>query len=337
MRRPEFWDNSPGMLSALLAPGAVLWTAAGRLRRTLTTPARAGVRVVCVGNLTVGGSGKTPVALALARRLADRNPMFLTRGHGGRLPGPLAVDLTRHTARDVGDEPLLLARVAPTIVARDRRAGAALAARLGAGLIVMDDGLQNPGLAKDLSLVVIDGEAGFGNGQVMPAGPLREPAGDGLARADAVVRVGEDRHGLAATLGLHLPVLAATIVPAPAADAVARRRVVAFAGIGRPEKFFATLRAMRCEIVASHAYPDHHVFAPEEIMRAVEEAAAKDAVAVTTEKDWVRLPDEAQPMVTPVPVTLRWADDAALDRVLAPLIRASSPPPVRDRGASRTS
>ncbi|MGE0256152.1 MAG: tetraacyldisaccharide 4'-kinase [Alphaproteobacteria bacterium] len=327
MRRPEFWDRPPGLAAALLAPAGALWTAGGRIRQLAARPARAAVPVVCVGNVTVGGSGKTPVALSLARRLAALRPVFLTRGHGGRLAGPVAVDLARHAARDVGDEALLLARAATTVVARDRRAGAALAAHLGASVVIMDDGLQNPGLRKDLSLLVVDGEAGFGNGLVMPAGPLREPVGDGLARADAVVIVGEDRHGLAAMLGERRPLLRARIEATEAGAVVARRRVVAFAGIGRPEKFFATLRALGCDLVAAHPFADHHVFTPDEIMRLVEAAAARDALPVTTEKDWVRLPAEAQPMVTVLPVMLRWADAAALDRVLAPLSPAAAPPP----------
>ncbi len=322
MRAPEFWRRG-GLAPALLAPLAWGFDAAGRVRRAAVKPRRAPVPVVCVGNLVAGGAGKTPVALSLGARLAQlgRRVHFLAHGYGGSARGPLRVDTARHTANEVGDEALLLAAVAPTWVARDRPAGALAAAKAGAEVVVMDDGFQNPALAKDLTLVVVDGGYGFGNGRVMPAGPLREDPGRGLGRCDAVVLVGEDSRGMTPELAASGAVLLhAAIEPAPGARRLAGKPLVAFAGIGHPAKVFATLDEMGCRLLDCHAFPDHHRYSADEIMTLVEKASAMGAVLVTTEKDFVRLPEEARPMVEVLGVRLSWADEEALDRVLAPLL-----------------
>lgn len=335
MRAPGFWTRPPGAVAALLAPAAAAWTLATRRRIARAAAARVGVPVICVGNVTAGGSGKTPVALDLARRLLDRgiDAALLSRGYRGQLEGPVRVDPGRHGAVEVGDEPLLLATVAPTWVARDRAAGARAAAAAGAGAIVMDDGFQNPGLAKDLSLLVIDGTGGFGNGRVIPAGPLREPLGDALSRADAAVLLGEDRHALGPMLTGRpgrsgpLAVLHARLAPPPDAEAQWRGRpVVAFAGIGRPAKFFETLEGLGARLVAHVGFPDHHRYRPDEVMQLVEAAARAEAVAVTTAKDWVRLPEKAKPMVRVLPVTVAWADEAAIEGLLAPFATPEASP-----------
>lgn len=324
MRAPAFWNRN-GVLPALLSPASWLWTAAGRLRAQATTPTRAPVPVICVGNLTAGGAGKTPTALALLRCLAERagdRPFAhaLTRGHGGSLEGPAKVDPARHSAADVGDEALLLARAAPTWVARDRVAGALAATAAGARAIVMDDGFQNPALAKDLSLVVVDGETGFGNGRVMPAGPLREPVAGGVARAHAVVVIGTDRAGIAdrvRALRASLPVLAARLAPGgDGVAAVSGRRVFAFAGISRPEKFFATLAECGAEVVGTRTFADHHRFTAGEIAAIETEARRLDARPITTEKDHVRLDAATQGRIAALPVTLTFEDEAALRRLL---------------------
>ncbi len=322
MRAPEFWRRD-GLAPALLAPLAWGFDAANRARRAMVRPRRAPVPVVCVGNLVAGGAGKTPVALSLGVRLTElgRSIHFLTRGYGGRARGPLRVDPARHTARDVGDEALLLAAVAPTWVARDRPAGANAAAAAGAEVVVMDDGFQNPALAKDLSLVVVDSAYGFGNGRVMPAGPLREGIDGGLARADAVVLVGASSEGCDERLAARtLTVLHVDLEPAPGCEILAGKPVLAFAGIARPEKFFATLSGMGCRLVGCHAFADHHRYTPDEVMRLCEAAGEKGAVPVTTEKDHVRLPADARPMVEVLRVQLVWSEPAALDRLLAPLL-----------------
>jgi tetraacyldisaccharide 4'-kinase len=318
MQAPAFWRQG-GPLAALLAPAGRLYALAGRLRRALVRPARAACPVICVGNLTAGGSGKTPTALALAERLValGRRPVFLTRGYGGRERGPLRVDPARHDALAVGDEPLLLAARAPTVVARDRAAGARLAATLG-DVIVMDDGFQNPGLAKDLALLVFDGGAGLGNGRCIPAGPLREGLAEGLARAQGCVLIGADATGLAARLSA-LPLLRASLEPA--ARDLAGRRVLAFAGIGRPEKLFATLRDLGAELVATRGFPDHHPYGAAELAALRAEAAAAGAVLVTTAKDLARLPPAERQGVTALAVRLVFADRDALDRLLRGALR----------------
>ncbi|HET6522379.1 MAG TPA: tetraacyldisaccharide 4'-kinase [Geminicoccaceae bacterium] len=320
MRAPEFWTRD-GPLPRLLGPLGAAYGLAGRVRAALATPRRAPVPVVCVGNLTVGGTGKTPLALALAGHLAatGRRPHLLTRGYGGRLRGPLRVDPTRHDAAAVGDEALLLAGAAPTWLARDRAAGALAAAAAGAGVVVMDDGYQNPTLAKDLALVVVDGATGFGNGRLLPAGPLREPVAEGLRRASALVVVGPDRAGVARLAPPGLPILEAEIRPAADAPDLSGRRVLAFAGIGRPDKLFDLLRAEGAELVAARAFADHHAYRRPEVEALLAEAARLGALPVTTAKDAVRLPADLRRHVAVLPVALALGDPAALDALLAPL------------------
>ncbi|BBK34512.1 lipid-A-disaccharide kinase [Stella humosa] len=314
MRAPDFWQIG-GPLAVLLRPLGAAYALGGAVRRSLVTPWQASVPVVCVGNLTVGGTGKTPVVLDLARRLAQRQPHIVTRGYGGRLAGPVRVDPKLHSAEDVGDEPLLLARRTPVWVARDRVAGARAAIAARARLLLLDDGFQNPTLAKDLSLIVVDGEAGFGNGLVFPAGPLREPVRVGLTRADAVVVIGQDRHGIAASSPL--PVLQARLVPKMPLSFAPGAPIVAFAGIGRPEKFFATLRGLGADPVAARAFPDHHRFRGDELLRLEGLAAGLGARLVTTAKDAVRLPPSWRARVAVLRVAIEWDDTGALDRVLA--------------------
>jgi tetraacyldisaccharide 4'-kinase len=274
--------------------------------------------VISVGNLTVGGAGKTPVARSIVARLAQRGetPHVILRGYGGNLKGPVRVDLSQHTVTDVGDEALLHALYAPTWVARSRAAGALEATNAGASVIVLDDGHQHPGIAKDLSLVVIDGANGFGNGRIFPAGPLRERLTDGFARADAVVLMNQDRRHIAARIPAHLPVLRARLAPGPESAALRGRKVVAFAGIADPGKFFQTLHDIGAMVVAVHPFGDHHDFEPTDIEPILDEAYSLDAVPVTTEKDAVRLAPDQRQQVNVLPVDVAWEDEAALDALL---------------------
>jgi len=299
MDAPSFWWREPGFASASLAPVAALYgaVAAWRMRRQ---GCDVGIPVVCIGNLTLGGAGKTPTALMLGRLLqaAGARPFFLTRGYGGTLAGPLTVDADRDTARQVGDEPLLLARVAPTIVARDRAAGAAAACEAGAGLVVMDDGFQNPSLHKHLAILVIDGRRGIGNGRVFPAGPLRAPLEAQLAHAHALVVIGEGTGAAsveAASRARGLKILQGRLAPDPAAvAALAKRPALAFAGIGYPEKFFATLDAAGIAAPVRRSFPDHHRYTAAEATALVAEAERQDLTLLTTEKDMARMAgDEA--------------------------------------------
>lgn len=331
MKTPAFWHPPPDAAAkahpaaTLLAPFGALYEAAGALRRALTRPVALPVPVICVGNVSAGGAGKTPTALALLRRLSARGfaPHALSRGYGGSAKGPLQVDPAIHDAALVGDEPLLLAAVAPTWTARDRAAGALAAVAAGAGCLVMDDGHQNPALRKDLSIVAVDGGAGFGNRRVMPAGPLRESVAAGLARADMVLVIGDDRYGAAAeAAAAGLPVLTGRLVPDPAAAAALRgRRVFAFAGIGRPEKFFDTLREIGAETVETLSFPDHHPFTAAEIDDALKRAAALGAVPVATVKDRVRLPPDRREAVAALPVDLVLDDETPLTTALERLKR----------------
>ncbi|MGU3667760.1 tetraacyldisaccharide 4'-kinase [Methylobacterium sp. A49B] len=319
MRPPGFWAAGADHPAArCLAP---LGAAYGALvsRRMDRPGVAAGCPVVCLGNFTLGGAGKTPAALAVAALLADlgRAPAFLSRGYGGRMVGPVQVDPERHTATEVGDEPLLLARRAPAVVSRDRPAGAALCRSLGADAVVMDDGLQNPILAKDLSLAVVDGPAGLGNGLPFPAGPLRAPlarqwphvsglivVGDGAA-GDVLAREAERRG---------LPVYRARLVRD--GDALAGRRCLAFAGIGRPEKFFATLAEAGAEVAGTRAFPDHHPYRERDLAALAAEARRLGADLVTTEKDAVRLPPDRAAGIRVLRVRLVLDDAEALRRQL---------------------
>ena len=319
MRAPEFWypgdSRATPWPARLLQPLASLYDRIARLRAGATTPYRAAVPVICIGNLTAGGTGKTPVALAIAAMLSARGiaPVFLTRGYGGCEQGPLAVDLRHHSAREVGDEPLLLARAHPTIVSRKRPEGAEAACRLGAQAIIMDDGFQNPSLAKDLSVVVIDAAAGFGNGRVIPAGPLREPAARGLARADGVVLLGT---GTPRLPGFSGPVLRAWLQPDPiTAEQIRGQTILAFAGIGRPAKFFASLRALGATLVETAPFPDHHPYTDREIAALKTRAAGR--LLVTTEKDFVRLDPAQRGGIVSLPVTAVFDDKAALKALLS--------------------
>jgi tetraacyldisaccharide 4'-kinase len=297
MREPDFWWR-PGKGSFLI-PLAAIYGAVAALRLQ-ANGRKAGLPVVCLGNLTVGGAGKTPAAIAVAQLLhpAHQRPFFLSRGYGGQLAGPVRVNPAFHRARDVGDEPLLLARLAPTIVARDRVAGAKFAQFAGAGVVVMDDGLQNASLAKDLTIIVVDGRRGIGNGHIIPAGPLRAPLGIQLDRAQAVIVVGPP-DGAAAVIERArrqgLTIFRARLEPDRSViAAIGRRKALAFAGIGDPEKFFATLAAAGIDVAEKAGFPDHHRYTAAEAADLIARTQAKGLMLVTTEKDLMRMAGEPQ-------------------------------------------
>jgi tetraacyldisaccharide 4'-kinase len=293
MREPAFWWQPGARAGRLLSPLAAIYGAVAG-RRMQSPGRRVGLPVVCIGNLTVGGAGKTPAALAVAHLLhaARERPFFLSRGYGGRLAGPVRVNPQIHRAADVGDEPLLLTRLAPTIVARDRVAGAKFAQFAGAGVVVMDDGFQNPSLAKDLAILLVDGRRGIGNGRIIPAGPLRAPLGIQIARAQAVVIVGPSdgaaavadvarRHGVAILHGRLEP-------DRSVVGAIGQRKVLAFASIGDPEKFFATLNEAGIAIAERASFPDHHRYTAAEAQDLMARAQAAHLMLLTTEKDVAR-------------------------------------------------
>jgi tetraacyldisaccharide 4'-kinase len=331
MRAPAFWWRPPGLASALLAPLGALYGAVASAR-LMQRGESAGVPVICVGDPTLGGAGKTPAAIALAKLLvaAGERPCLITRGYGGRERGPLLVDPAVDRADAVGDEALLLARAAPTVVAADRVAGARFAAQSKPTVLVLDDGFQNPALKKDFSLLVIDGVSGIGNGRVFPAGPLRAPLAAQLAKAQALVCNGKGSAGEAvAALAKkkNIPAFTAKIVPAQAAaQKLKGRRVLAFAGIGRPEKFFRTLADIGSVVVEQRAFPDHHPYSPREAEELLAAANAGGLVLVTTEKDQARIarkPELAALHAASVvlPIVLEFDDAAALMRCLTDALR----------------
>jgi tetraacyldisaccharide 4'-kinase len=319
VRPPAFWSTG-GWRSHLLLPATAVtgWMTARRVAR----PGRkAPVPVLCCGNAGVGGSGKTTLALDLLRRLQLRGgwPHALLRGYGGRERGPLLVRPGLHDAQRVGDEALLLAEVAPTWVSADRVVGARAAVAEGADTIVMDDGLQNPGLVKDCSLLVIDGGYGFGNGRLLPAGPLREPVAAAAARCWAAVLIGPDVHGALAMLPPSLPVLRAVLVP-DLRGLDFDLRYLAFAGIGRPEKFFAGLRAAGLMLAAQRAFADHHPYTSDDLSGLARDAAQAGATLLTTPKDMARLAPGQRAGIAVAGVSLAWEDEAALNALLDTLL-----------------
>ncbi|MHC2003547.1 tetraacyldisaccharide 4'-kinase [Methylobacterium sp. CM6241] len=334
MRAPVFWDLPGHPLGRLLAPLGEIYGSrvAARMDRAGN---KAACPVICVGNFTLGGAGKTPTALALAAMLRGigLEPAFLTRGYGGRLTGPIAVDPSRHGSADVGDEPLLLAGSALTILARDRPAGVELCRVLGAGVVVMDDGLQNPSLAKDLSLAVVDAVSGIGNGLAFPAGPLRAPLSRQWRHVHGLVVIGDGGRGEVLTMeaaSRGLPVHRAKLVPTVPA-AVAGKPVLAFAGIGRPRKFFDTLVEAGATLVETRSFPDHHPYRAADVAGLAAWAQALGAMLVTTEKDIVRLPADFAAGVTALGVTLRFVDESLLLAQVSRVVEMFSPPNDRAR------
>ncbi len=328
MRQPAFWFRDDSWAAKLLYPIAGLYASATRRRLSAGSRCCVGIPVICIGNLNVGGTGKTPTAIAVAERLMQLGyiPHFLSRGYGGSEGGPVLVDLKTHSAAAVGDEPMILAAFAPTWVANKRAIAAAMAKDAGATIAITDDGFQDASLAYSCSILVVDAHRGFGNGCVLPAGPLRENVQEGLERADLILLIGDgsDRSGFLDKWGNRIvcPVAQASLRPTFTGADWDGMRVVAFAGIGNPDKFFSTLRSLGAEVVRTIPLSDHRTISERLLTRLSASAVSANAVLVTTEKDAVRLPPNWRKRVLSLPVKLHVRDWDIVDKVLQMVIRS---------------
>lgn len=318
MRTPIFW-NKKNLIAKGLLPIGMLYSAATAFRLKTKKSHKVDLPVICIGNLTAGGTGKTPVAIAISELLQKQgyNSAFVSRGYGGKLSGVM-VDPQIHSAKDVGDEPLLLARQAPVSINPNRYLAALEAQKNGANVIVMDDGFQNPSLHKDISFLVFDGGFGIGNEYPLPAGPLRENFSKGIKRASAAIIIGEDKHGIASRLN-NLPVFKGKIVSK--LPQLGSKKVIAFAGIGRPQKFYNSLSEYGLDLVDTIDFPDHHFYTSLELRNMVEQAETAGAELITTAKDFVKIPPEMQPRFKVLEIKIEWEDEEALEQFLLQKIK----------------
>ncbi len=334
MKAPKFWyQTTPlsGIADAALAPLAKAYTKLGRHHRTHAgnSSKAVSIPVVCIGNIVAGGSGKTPTAIAIKSLLQDErislSPFFLTRGYRGKIEGPERVD-DSHDPELWGDEALLLARHAPVIVSKNRCKGAELAQSMSADVIIMDDGMQNYTLRKNITFCVVDGKTGFGNGQVMPAGPLRQPLEDGFDLTDAFILIGEDKKSLQKVLPSDKPVFTAYLQPKPDHGLALDANYIAFCGIGFPEKFRDSLQQAGVNVLSFHAFSDHHYYSLDDLKKLFNESRGKNAHLITTEKDFARLPNFLQKdLIKVLPVEVRFEDRAALSNYIKTSLNPASP------------
>ena len=320
MRDPDFWQKD-GIAAKLLSPLSTVWRAGACIRTATTTARHPGCPVFCVGNFTVGGAGKTPTAIALFDLLTrlGRTPHFVSRGYGGSITGPHQVDPVKDHADKVGDEPLLLAQEGPAWISRMRALGAEAARNAGANAIILDDGLQNPSLIKDCSFAVVDSAYGIGNGRVMPAGPMREPLLRGLEKVHAIILIGDQTPDFINDLPASVPILRAHVTPVNGAD-FKDRKIVAFAGIGRPAKFYDSLKQVGANVVLTRDFADHHPFTDHEISALRTEATRQNAMLVTTQKDWMRLPSESRTGISSLNIRLMFEDPEQLSRIVTSVL-----------------
>lgn len=313
MKTPQFWQYKNLVSWALFLPGC-LYALASWARIKFHKPKKAKVPVICIGNLTAGGSGKTPVTISIAKMLKScgKVPGVVSRGYGGKLKGVL-VEIKKHSAAQVGDEPLLLEKEAIVAVDPDRYEAAQIAIQNGADIIIMDDGFQNPTLYKDKSLLVVDGNFGLGNMMPIPAGPMREFFALGIKRADGVVIIGQDKHKVANMFG-NLPIFRAKVIAV--APKLEKEKVLAFAGIGSPKKFYQSLEDCGVKVIKTKDFPDHHFYTKNELLSLIDEAKELDADLITTSKDMVKIPYDLKPYFKVLEIDVKWQDEAAIKQFL---------------------
>lgn len=321
IKTPEFWNNK-GVASTALLPLAAIWAKATHLRDRLAKQVSADLPVICIGNLTAGGTGKTPLVSLLYDQLieAGKSPVIMSRGYGGSQKGPLWVDGMLHTAADCGDEPLMLAEGRDVIIGRDRVLAAQAISNRGIhDIILMDDGLQHPYLAKDMTIGVFDGSAGIGNGRLLPAGPMRVAFDDGIASLDIAFINGDDEHDLTKAIDGRVPIMTGNVVADPTIIAdLGDAPLLAFAGIGRPQRFFRTIEKVGGNIVQSLAFADHHPYTQSDLTRLQEDSIRLGASLITTQKDWIRLPSEWRERISFLPITMQTdAIDELLGQIMA--------------------
>ncbi|MBE6450477.1 MAG: tetraacyldisaccharide 4'-kinase [Alphaproteobacteria bacterium] len=312
MKTPTFW-NKKNIFYYILLPLGWLYCFATILRIKLKKPYKSGLPVICIGNLTAGGTGKTPVSIAIVQMLKKygKNPFFISRGYGGKLSG-VVVNKQIHTPDEVGDEPLLLSEVAPVCINADRAKAAKQALDNGADILVMDDGFQNPSLYKDISFLVFSGKFGIGNGAVIPAGPLRETFAGGIKRADALIVIGDDKTNLSHKTDL--PIFFADITEDK--PKVTNSKVYAFAGIGYPEKLYQSLKNVGLDVVRTKDFPDHHFYTKEDLMSIIDEAKKENLAIFTTSKDYVKIPSDIKQHINVLNIKIMWRDEKSLEKFI---------------------
>lgn len=315
MKTPSFWKDKT-LISTLLLPLGCFYATATKLRIKFHTPQKVDIPVICIGNITAGGTGKTPTAITIAKILQKhgKNPFFVSRGYGGTLQGVLLRKDSSFTAQEVGDEPLILAQTAPVAIHHNRFNAALIAQQHGADCIIMDDGFQNPTLHKDLSLLIIDGGFGFGNMRPVPAGPLRENLKNGLKRVQAAIIIGEDKTNVESKIK-SLPVIKAQIQPI--IPNISNKNIIAFAGIGRPEKFYNSLRDCGFKVISMHDFPDHHFYSQAELEKIIKEAKDKGVEIYTTGKDMVKIPTELKHNFKILEIEIKFADNKIIELLKA--------------------
>lgn len=322
---PSFWypddQNASSLQASLLKPLSWLYQCGYKIHQKSVDAEKAEIPVICIGNLSAGGTGKTPTCVSFVKHLKDagvtKNPYFLIRGYGGAERGPLLVDPDKHSAWDVGDEPLILAQHAPTVISANRVEGAKLAALNGADMVIMDDGLQNPGIHKDLKIIVINGEMGFGNGLMLPAGPLREPLKDGLKNADAFLIIGDDKKNASDSLPHGSTIFRASLKADEKKLPSKAQNYIAFAGLGYPQKFFDFLKHdLGYTVVDTLAFADHCPYTRKDVQALRQKAKDADALLLTTEKDYLRLPRGYKDDIYTIPVSMTFENAVELQHFI---------------------